>query len=383
MDLIVDAREFREKRMTGIGRVLLGLISAMVEKKIFNRVLLTVTDRRFIPFRLTESDVIVSEYVPKSFLRAEKFLTNMTKNSNRIYLSPYPKLPLFGCHCPAVHIIHDVLDLTHDHYRKRTKAIFDKIRLKMALKRADLTWYDSLWSMEETEKLTGFTGKKPRVRYLAISEKFNPENETDKEAVLYQYGLQPGYILILGNGLPHKNLEVVLRISKEMKRKLVFVGVTSKNQAYWKIRCPDADAVWIEYVEEEQLTRIIKSAFCLAQPSTDEGYGYPPLEAMACGIPTVVSKIPILIETTGGNSFQANPSDPKQWLEAFAALEDLETHTEYSEKGLKWVEAFRGRKGWRHHVNDIAELLGENKMKKALITGITSQDSSYLSKKAP
>ena len=57
------------------------------------------------------------------------------------FLNPYPKLPLFGVHCPSINMIHDVLDLTHPAYKGRIKILFDGYRLKRALIKADLTWY--------------------------------------------------------------------------------------------------------------------------------------------------------------------------------------------------------------------------------------------------
>ncbi len=101
----------------------------------------------------------------------------------------------------------------------------------------------------------------------------------------------------------------------------------------------------------------MRGAFCLAQPSTAEGYGYPPLEAMACGVPAVVSNIPVLIETTGGNSLKADPNDYREWLQAFEALEKKDMYQNQIEKGLKWVQPLWGRRGWEGHISDIEELI--------------------------
>jgi len=91
--------------------------------------------------------------------------------------------------------------------------------------------------------------------------------------------------------------------------------------------------------------------------STAEGYGYPPLEAMACGVPSVISNIPVLIETTNGHALIADPCAPREWIEAFEALEDKEIYMSRVEMGLKWVEGFRGRKGWEGHISDIEDLV--------------------------
>jgi glycosyltransferase involved in cell wall biosynthesis len=256
-----------------------------------------------------------------------------------------------------VHIIHDILDLTHMAYKKRLKTYFDRYRLKRALSLSDLTWYDSAWSLSETQREMGSTGKNPRVRYPGINSSFNPMKSELDAYVLKKYGLDPGYVLIVGNGLPHKNPGVLLEISDRITRKIVFVGVTEKNQRYWALRFPNRRAKWIPHVEDAELPSVIRGAFCLAQPSTAEGYGYPPLEAMACGIPVVVSNIPVLFETTGSTAIYADPHDPVAWLQAIGTLENEEIYGTHMQKGLNWVRPLLGREAWSKYISDVNEVL--------------------------
>jgi glycosyltransferase involved in cell wall biosynthesis len=355
--LVIDGRELIPERLTGIGRVLYGLVDALSESEKINKIFLAVFSNNSVPPELEKKKNVVLEKLPPSFLSSEKYLSNLTNQNNGLFISPYPKLSLFGCNCPSVHIIHDVLDLTHPAYKRRFKACFDGYRLRKALKRADLTWYDSSWSMEETKRYAGFVGKNPRVRHPGIDERFNISETRDRNEFLNNYGLKEGYILVIGNGLPHKNLGVLLKIADQLTRKIVFAGVSEERQIYWKEKFPGAGAIWIKFILDEDLPAIIKAAFCLAQPSTAEGYGYPPLEAMACGVPAIVSNISVLVETTGKNALIAEPDDPKTWLDAFNMLEDNSHYTNQVEKGLKWVEPLRGRRGWQKHVSDIEEIL--------------------------
>jgi hypothetical protein len=78
---------------------------------------------------------------------------------------------------------------------------------------------------------------------------------------------------------------------------------------------------------------------------------------MACGVPAVVSNIPVLLETTGSVALYADPLDPRSWIKSISALEKQEVHKSQVEKGLKWVEPLRGAKGWQGHISDIQELL--------------------------
>lgn len=355
--ILIDAREFTSGKLTGIGRVLEGLIDALAECNAIAKIILAVFDPSAIPFKLREHKKIASQMVPVSFLQSEKALSVLCKDRIKLLISPYPKLPLFYVHCLTINMIHDVLDLTHPAYRRRVKALFDGYRLKKALRKADLTWYVSSWSLEETRRYAGFTGNNARVRYNGLDDAFTSNKGDNEEKILEKYQLKPGYLLALGNGLPHKNLAVILEIADQVKREIVFAGVPVQNQAHWKSRYPESKGIWISHVVEEDLPVIIRWAFCLLQPSTAEGYGYPPLEAMACGIPSIVSDIPVLRETTGENSLLADPLNPSTWLDAINSLEEPDCYQHLAHKGLNWVEPFRGRSAWVKHISDIEEMI--------------------------
>ena len=161
---LIDAREFVSQRLTGIGRFLDGLIDALVREANLGEFTLAVTDPYIISERLENLQNVKLVTLPNSFIASEKALSTLSKNNYSLFISPYPKFPLFGCFCNAVHTIHDVLDLTQTIYKKRVRVYFDRIRLKNALKRAELTWFVSSWSMQKTKELVGFIGLNPQVR---------------------------------------------------------------------------------------------------------------------------------------------------------------------------------------------------------------------------
>jgi glycosyltransferase involved in cell wall biosynthesis len=354
---MIDCREFIPSRYTGIGRVLEGLIGALSESYYIHQIILAITSFDSHLESLIKNDKIQFTRIPSFFLCSELSMSRLSHGDTALFISPYPKLPLFGCRCKTVHIIHDVLNLTFPPYKKRFKSSFNAWRLKKALKKADLTWYDSFWSLDESKKLVGWAGHNPKVRYPGIDDRFNTKRFNNQDETLARYHLQPGYILVLGNGLPHKNLGILLDIANILTREIVFAGVSATKQVYWKRKYPFAKSRWIEHINENDLPLIIKNAFCLAQPSVIEGYGYPPLEAMACGVPAIVSDIPVLLETTGRNAINANPHDSKEWLNQFKRLEDKTFYQVQKLKGLEWIEPLRGINGWKNHVKDIEALL--------------------------
>jgi glycosyltransferase involved in cell wall biosynthesis len=264
---------------------------------------------------------------------------------------------LFGVHCFAAHVIHDVIDLTHPLYRRRLKTVFDRFRLRRALRRADISWYDSSWSMAETRKHFGGGGRNPRVRHPGIHDVFRPEKQDEDSRTLEAYGLKAGYVLAIGNGLPHKNLGTMLHLAPKIQRPVVFAGVSDRQQQYWKSQHRGIRAQWIRHLEEQHLPAVLRGAFCLVQPSLIEGYGYPPLEAMACGIPAIVSRIPVLLEATGNCALSASPHDPAEWKDTLQRLEDASCYDDFVRKGLKWSEALRGRRAWEPYLEDVKNLM--------------------------
>ncbi|MCJ7593762.1 MAG: hypothetical protein MUO52_03190, partial [Desulfobacterales bacterium] len=262
--ILMDAREFVQGRFTGIGRVLEGLTDALAGESDAMAIVLAVQDAQALPTRLRNRKNIEILPIPSSFLKSEKAISEFTREDCGLFISPYPKLPLYGCHCPSINVIHDVLDLTHPLYRRRLKALFDGYRLKKALRRADLTWYDSSWSLTETETYAGYTGKNPRVRYPGIDERFTPARTPEESEILARYDLEPGFILAVGNGLPHKNLGILLDIADQVERRLVFIGVPPGNQSFWKTRFPESKALWIEHIHDEDLPSVLRGAFCVA-----------------------------------------------------------------------------------------------------------------------
>jgi glycosyltransferase involved in cell wall biosynthesis len=356
-NILIDAREFNPGRLTGIGRVLSGLIDALAKCDFTNKIILAAGNVEAVPYELKQSNKVETRKIPQRFASSELAITKLTKNGPRLLLSPYPKIPLTGSFCPTINMVHDVFFITHPAYKNKLKGYIERIRLKVALKKANLTWFVSNHSLQQTKKVIGITERSARVRYSAIDRKFNNIHSDKDTYVLRKYNLHPGYILVIGNGKPHKNLGILLQLKESISRKLVFVGVSETTKNFWAKLYPNCGAIWIDYVKEKDLPAFIRNSFCLAQPSNDEGYGLPPLEAIACGTPAVVSNIPVLTETTCGKALTADPDNPGTWLKAFEALENQEFYQFKINTGLEWVERLKSPKGWEAHLTDIKTLL--------------------------
>ncbi len=344
--MLVDGREFVAGRRTGIGRFLEGLLLAL--HSAHPDWLLTVAMRKDCALPSSLRDKVRELYIPHA---VELFWPALARGYY-LFLSPYPKLPWRKLPCPAIHTIHDVLYLTHPAYRgNRLRVWAAKARLAHALKRAALTWFDSRASMDACQSLFGHASN-AIVRHLAVDAIFMPLTEK-KEA-------DNPYFLFVGNGLPHKNLFLLLEAMNGVDARLVCVGVRHVERML--AHCRDKTRDRIEFrqgVDDSGLLTLYRHAVALLQPSTAEGYGYPPLEAMACGAPAIVSDIPVLRETTGGAAMTCSADDVAAWRRAMQAMLDENTRKTWSNKGLERVGHLRAPEGWQRHIEDMESLLGQ------------------------
>ncbi len=165
------------------------------------------------------------------------------------------------------------------------------------------------------------------------------------------------YILYVGSERPRKNLgrlfEAFAVIIKEFPELLlVKVGVAGRTREYRQETMRKLDSlridqavIFVEYVSELDLAYYYSSAALLAYPSLYEGFGFPPLEAMACGCPVVTSDTSSLPEVVGEAGIMFNPYDTDSLVEAMRkVLTDSELRDDMVRKGLEQAKKFSWEK---------------------------------------
>lgn len=175
-------------------------------------------------------------------------------------------------------------------------------------------------------------------------------------SILTRLGLTAGgYVLALASAQAHKNIGVLLRAFAGEgcpPLKLVLFGAGDRADF------PEAgdQVLFAGRVDDGELAALMASALCFAMPSTTEGFGLPPLEAMAQGCPAVIAPCGALPEVCGDAALQAAPDDPAAWQAAFAVLQDdpaLRAHL--VEKGVARARDFT----WRRAGEQLMAVLRE------------------------
>jgi glycosyltransferase involved in cell wall biosynthesis len=164
------------------------------------------------------------------------------------------------------------------------------------------------------------------------------------------------YILFVGSEHPRKNLATLLRAFAALKReprlrdlKLLKVGAPGGPEARFREQTLavvrslglEREVVFTERVPDEDLVAFYSGAKCLVLPSLYEGFGFPPLEAMATGCPAIVSTAGALPEVTGDAAVKVDPHDDAALTLAIAAVLDDETlRRELRARGLEQARRF-------------------------------------------
>lgn len=183
------------------------------------------------------------------------------------------------------------------------------------------------------------------------------------KAVRERYDLPDRFILAVGTHRPHKNYGILVRALELMPPavSLVFAGHCEPS-----FRCPLDQQIpalglqervrLLSSVPDEDLPALYRAASVFAFPSLVEGYGFPPLEAMAAGVPVVASAIPVLEEVYGSGSgaMLVPPHDAAGWAKALSrVLDDPATASAMVAAGT----AFAAAASWDRGAQALRDLL--------------------------
>jgi alpha-1,3-rhamnosyl/mannosyltransferase len=191
---------------------------------------------------------------------------------------------------------------------------------------------------------------------------FRPEPETGAAASLPDSRLRPGrYILFVGTIEPRKNLSLLLdahqALPPETRRGFPLVvagGDGWKSEELLRRIAQDPCCLRTGFVDNATLPDLYRGATVLVYPSHYEGFGLPPLEAMACGCPVIASSIPPHREVLGEAALFCDPGDPDRLaanIESLLASESLKNH--YSQAGIRRAAGF----SWERAAADLLKLL--------------------------
>lgn len=260
--------------------------------------------------------------------RWEKWLLSLELLPERLDLLHSPDFipPAYGARTRII-TVHDLNFIYYPEFLTADSRRYYVDQIEWAVHVADHIIADSHYTRRDLiERLNVPEGKTTTV-HLAASPVFmqKPQDNAVK-STLAKYRLKHGFILFVGTVSPRKNLKTLLKaLSKLSNGAAVNVPLVLVGSKGWLYEDTFATIeklnLWervmhLQNVSNVQLSHLYRAAGLLALPSYYEGFGLPPLEAMHCGCPVIVSNRASLPEVVGSAGILLEPDDVDGWAEA-------------------------------------------------------------------
>ena len=221
----------------------------------------------------------------------------------------------------------------------------------------------------------GIGAEKIRVIHLGVGRQFSPQPDPNEADVLSRYNLSSGYILSVGALEPRKNIPRLVNAYKQVASsgepapKLVIVGGQGWRNGDLDRLVRESElvdqVVLTGYVPDEDLPTLYRQATAFVYPSLYEGFGLPPLEAMACGTPVITSNVSSLPEVVGDAAILIDPYNVTEIAQAIASvLKDEGLRDNLRTSGLVRSRLFNWDKTARETLKLYQEVIAESKAKR-------------------
>jgi len=252
---------------------------------------------------------------------------------------------------PSVVTIHDLSLLLHANTHSGDLARRGRRRLPLMARLATMIITPTQSVKREVSSQLGIEASRVAVTPLAPRSVFRRIEREKTLATRRRLGVRDDFILFVGTIEPRKNLLTLAQAFDEILRttslrpQLVIAGKEGwlMNDFFSFIKKAGlGDHVCLTgYLADEDLRDLYSSCSVFVYPSLYEGFGLPPLEAMACGAPVVSSRIPSIMEALGNAACLVNPTNVQELAGAIVSLlDDKQAREQLSLSGLERVEDF-------------------------------------------
>jgi len=357
MKIAIDATIIR-KENTGTGFYIINLINGLAKIKDGNDYYIFMNNelsKEFFNFENNNFHIINKNFKNRIFRVIWQFFLfpfELKKLKVRVLHSPNYITPLFKLGFKVIVTIHDLTFYLFPEKFTVTKRLFFKYMLPLFIKISDKIIAVSNNTKKDILKFFKISERKVIVTFESYPEYYTYNNDSNDQNILTKYGIGSKYLLFVGMIEPRKNILSILKSFKEIDSDLELdLVIAGKKGWYYKeielyleklLRIGIKNKIiFTGYVSEPELKYLYQNAFIFIYPSIYEGFGIPPLQAMACKVPVITSNLSSLPEVVGDAAIMVNPYDINKISEAIKTLYiDFDKRSELVNKGVIQAKKF-------------------------------------------
>ena len=384
MKIGIDIRTLMDKQYSGVPEHTLNLINTIIEledkESWGNEYKLFYNSARDMRHRLPELNASYIEatnfgypnkvfnYLLQKTLRTPKVDKKLGVD---VILMPHINFAAISRETPSILTVHDISFLRYPEFFSGRKNFWHYMINVIKMIRS----FDKIVAVSENTKydiveICGVSEEKIKVIYPGIN-RGSFEKVTEEEGlsrIKQKYGLSDNFIFFMGTLEPRKNIEglikafdILCKYQKNEGYELVIAGGkgwrSEQIMETWK-NSPYRDRIkFLDYVPREEKRYLYRAASVFAYPSFYEGFGFPPLEAMAQGTPVLTSFSSSLPEVVGDAALLVDPYNTRKiayYLEQL--LQDEQLREELRNKGYEQVKKYDWKSTTRQYLELITNL---------------------------
>lgn len=340
-----------DRSPTGIGRYAIELLHALAALPDAPEIVLLTTEREDhhgLWDRFEHHALPGCRLVPALMVAGNPLLSIATRRYGLdIIHDPNGIAPFFGPRMGARRVvtIHDTLVYVYPETHNRLDTWRFRWMLPQATTRADMVLTDSDCSRADIQRYLAVPGEKVRAFPIGVNAAFHPiPAGAERDAVLARYSVEPPYLLYVGGITGRKNIARLFEAYAQVRVPRPDLRLVIGGKRQWHTEEMDmtfrrldiaGQVRFTGYVDDADLPALYSAAEAFVFPSLYEGFGLPPLEAMACGTPVITSNTSSLPEAVGDAGLQVDPYDVDALANAITrVLTDDTLRTHLRERGI-------------------------------------------------
>ncbi|MGB9940899.1 glycosyltransferase family 4 protein [Methanosarcina sp.] len=286
----------------------------------------------------------VVEYFAYPFIVKKKVIENNVKHVTRQDLAFLLELMDLK---KTIVTCHDIIPVAY----YNTRNPIWKLNAK-GLRKAEKIITVSEFSKKDISKYIKYPEEQIEIIPPAVDHNLYYPNRSKKCLSKYGIGDSEKVILYVGAEEPRKNVQFLVNSFSKLKNRIPqvkllkvgtpnYIGVREKLLKQIETLNLQKDVIFVGYLSERELAELYNAVDLFVFPSLYEGFGMPPLEAMACGTPVITSNTSSLPEVVGDAAIQADPYNVEKFVEEmYEVLTNEEFKEEMTRKGLKRSKIF-------------------------------------------